>query len=194
MTPIKKSLPALFSLVVTLGLVNAQQPASTPAAQAKDKNPLGFFNPAGGERPKGAQTEITATEDATYDNEKSIAEFNGGVIVRDPQFTLTCDKLVVHLGKDHKGMETADAVGNVVIIQEKQDPKSNAPKSIGRAGEVTYKPSTGEVVMRKWPSIQQGINQQVATEESTVMILKNSGQSRTVGGSKTLIADTSEQK
>ena len=193
MTSIKKSLPAVFSLVFTMGLAIAQQPASSPAAPSRDKNPLGF-NPVGGERPKGAQTEITATEEASYDNEKSLAEFNGGVIVRDPQFTLTCDKLIVHLGKDHKGMETAEAKGNVVIIQEKQDPKSNTPKSVGRAGEVTYKPSTGEVVMRKWPSIQQGINQQVATEESTIMILKNSGQSRTVGGSKTLIADTSEQK
>ena len=46
--------------------------------------------------------------------------------------------------------------------------------------------------MRKWPSIQQGINNQVATEESTIMILKNSGQSRTVGGSKTGISETSK--
>lgn len=116
------------------------------------------------------------------------------MVVRDTQFTLTCDNLLVHLGKDQKGLESVDATGNVVIIQEKSDPKSTTAKSIGRAGEVTYKPATGEVVMRKWPSIQQGINQQVATEESTIMILKNSGQSRTIGGSKTLITDSSDQK
>ena len=194
MTLIKTSLAVILCLSITLDLSSAQQPESVSSPQAKDKNPLGFVNPLGGDRPKGSQTEITATDEASFDNDKSIAEFKGGVVVRDTQFTLTCDRLRVHLGKDHKGMETVDALGNVVIIQEKQDPKSNDAKSIGRAGEVTYKPSTGEVIMRKWPSIQQGINQQVATEESTVMILKNSGQSRTVGGSKTLIVDTSEQK
>jgi hypothetical protein len=48
--------------------------------------------------------------------------------------------------------------------------------------------------MRKWPSIQQGINNQVATDESTVMILKSSGQSRTIGASKTLISDTATKQ
>ena len=194
MKPIKYFLPSLFSVILTLGLANAQQPAASASPEAKSKNALGFINPIGGERPKGAQTEITANGEASYDNAKNIAEFSGGVVVRDTQFTLTCDNLLVHLGKDQKGLESVDATGNVVIIQEKSDPKSTTPKSIGRAGEVTYKPATGEVVMRKWPSIQQGINQQVATEESTIMILKNSGQSRTIGGSKTLITESSDQK
>jgi hypothetical protein len=57
---------------------------------------------------------------------------------------------------------------------------------------VTYKPDSGEVVLRDWPSIQQGINNQVATEQSTVMILRSSGQSRTIGGSKTMITDTAK--
>ena len=191
---IKNSFPPLFFLILTLCLANAQQPEASPSPETKSKNALGFINPIGGERPKGAQTEITANGEASYDNTKNTAEFSGGVVVRDTQFTLTCDNLLVYLGKDQKGLETVEATGNVVIIQEKSDPKSTAAKSIGRAGEVTYKPATGEVVMRKWPSIQQGINQRVATEESTVMILKNSGQSRTIGGSKTLITDSPDQK
>jgi lipopolysaccharide transport protein LptA len=191
---IPNSFPAIFCFILTLCFANAQQPAASASPETKSQNALGFINPMGGERPKGAQTEITANGEATYDNAKNIAEFSGGVVVRDTQFTLTCDNLLVHLGKDQKGLESVDATGNVVIIQEKSDPKSTAAKSIGRAGEVTYKPTTGEVVMRKWPSIQQGINQQVATEESTIMILKNSGQSRTIGGSKTLITDSADQK
>ncbi len=191
---IKNSFPPLFFLILTLCLANAQQPEASPSPETKSKNALGFINPIGGERPKGAQTEITANGEASYDTAKNKAEFSGGVVVRDTQFTLTCDNLLVYLGKDQKGLETVEATGNVVIIQEKSDFKSTAAKSIGRAGEVTYKPATGEVVMRKWPSIQQGINQQVATEESTVMILKNSGQSRTIGGSKTLITDSPDQK
>ena len=191
---IQNSFPAIFCLILTLCFTNAQEPVASDSPETKSKNALGFINPMGGERPKGAQTEITANGEASYDNAKNIAEFSGGVVVRDTQFTLTCDNLLVHLGKDQKGLESVDATGNVVIIQEKSDPKSTAAKSIGRAGEVTYKPATGEVVMRKWPSIQQGINQQVATEESTIMILKNSGQSRTIGGSKTLITDSADQK
>ncbi len=191
---IPNSFPAIFCLILTLCFANAQEPVASDSPETKSKNALGFINPMGGERPKGAQTEITANGEASYDNAKNIAEFSGGVVVRDTQFTLTCDNLLVHLGKDQKGLESVDATGNVVIIQEKSDPKSTVAKSIGRAGEVTYKPATGEVVMRKWPSIQQGINQQVATEESTIMILKNSGQSRTIGGSKTLITDSADQK
>jgi hypothetical protein len=55
-----------------------------------------------------------------------------------------------------------------------------------------YKPSTGEVTLREWPSVQQGINNQVATEAGTVMILRSTGESRTVGGSKTVITDTTK--
>jgi lipopolysaccharide transport protein LptA len=147
---------------------------------------------AGGERPSGAKTEITATRESSFDSEKNIAEFTGRVVVRDPQFTLTCDRLKVTLAQDRKGIAVAEAQGNVIIVQEKSDPKSTAQHAIGRAGEVTYKPDSGEVVLRDWPSIQQGINNQVATEQSTVMILRSSGQSRTIGGSKTMITDTAK--
>jgi hypothetical protein len=105
MKPIKYFLTSLFSVILTLGLANAQQPAASASPEAKSQNALGFINPIGGERPKGAQTEITANGEASYDNAKNIAEFSGGVVVRDTQFTLTCDNLLVHLGKDQKGQE-----------------------------------------------------------------------------------------
>jgi len=172
----------------------AQQPggAMTQGEGTTKKNP-GFFNTMGTDRPAGAQTEITAAQESSFDSEKNIAEFIGRVTVRDPQFTLTCDKLKVTLSPNRKGIAVAEARGNVVIIQEKVSPNSDTPKAIGRAGEVTYKPDSGEVVMRDWPSIQQGINNQVATEQSTVMFLRPSGQSHTVGGSKTVISDTGKK-
>ena len=185
----KPSIILLFILLAILdhSMAQTMHPETT---STDNKSGPAFFNPIGGERPKGAKTEISASDEATFDNEKSIAEFTGRVVVKDPQFTLTCDKLTVHLSKDRKGIETAEALGNAVVVQENAKP--NSPKAVGRAGEITYKPETGEVVMRKWPSIQQGINNQVATEESTIMVLKNSGQSRTVGGSKTVISETSK--
>ena len=168
------------------------QSGGTPPDQKGAGNAL--FSPMGGERPEGAKTEITANEEATFDNEKNIAEFKGRVVVKDSQFTLTCDRLVVNLGKERKGIEEAEAVGNVVIIQELPADKKDTPKAIGRAGVVTYKPDSGEMVLRDFPSIQQGINNHVATEASTVMVLRGNGQSRTFGGgSKTLIvSDTAK--
>jgi lipopolysaccharide transport protein LptA len=183
------SLLALFSLVLPM---DAQDSQASMSADSKTGKPTGLFNMAGGDRPAGAKTEITATKESSFDSEKNIAEFTGRVVVRDPQFTLTCDRLKVSLSTDRKGIAVAEAQGNVIIVQEKSDTKNSTQQAIGRAGEVTYKPNSGEVVLRDWPSIQQGINNQVATEQSTIMILRSSGQSRTIGGSKTLITDTAK--
>lgn len=159
--------------------------------EGDQKKGPGFFSPMG-ERPKGARTEITAAKQATFDNENSLAEFEGEVVVRDPQFTLTCDRLIVRLDKDRKGIETAEARGNVIVVQEKANAKNLREKAVGRSGLMIYKPATGEVILREWPSIQQGINQQVATEAGTVMFLRATGESKTVGGSKTVITDTTK--
>ena len=183
------SLLTLFSLVFPM---DAQDSQASMSADSKTGKSTGLFNMAGGDRPAGAKTEITATKESSFDSEKNIAEFTGRVVVRDPQFTLTCDRLKVSLSTDRKGIAVAEAQGNVIIVQEKSDAKNSAQQAIGRAGEVTYKPDSGEVVLRDWPSIQQGINNQVATEQSTIMILRSSGQSRTIGGSKTLITDTAK--
>jgi len=181
-----------LSLAFPLFLASAEESTgaiSTLEADAK-KNP-GFLSPMG-ERPKGAKTEITASEEASFDNEKNIAEFKGRVVVKDPQFTLTCDTLTVKLAKDRGGIETAEARGNVIVVQELENTKSAQEKAIGRAGHMTYKPESGDVTLREWPSIQQGINNQVATEAGTIMYLRSSGESRTVGGSKTVISDAAK--
>lgn len=183
----------LFILLASTPFAStAQQPAGAISGMEADaKKKPGFLNPMG-ERPKGSKTEITASEEASFDNEKSTAEFKGRVVVKDPQFTLTCDTLTVKLGKDRNGIEIAEAKGNVIVVQELDKSKSHLEKAIGRAGHMTYKPDSGEVTLRDWPSIQQGINNQVATEAGTVMYLRSSGESRTVGGSKTVITDAAK--
>jgi lipopolysaccharide transport protein LptA len=184
---------ALTAFITLLPFAIAQEDPK-PSMAAESKKSQGLFSMPGSERPTGAKTEITATKESSFDSEKNIAEFVGRVVVRDSQFTLTSDSLKVTLSKDRKGIAVAEAHGNVIIVQEKSDPQSTVQQAIGRAGEMTYKPDTGEVTLRDWPSIQQGINNQVATEQSTVMILKGTGQSRTIGGSKTLITDTSKSQ
>ena len=163
----------------------AQSIGAVPKTNSSPGSTL--FSPMAGERPEGAKTEISSNEEATFDSEKNIAEFTGRVVVKDPQFTLTCERLVVKLGQSGNGIDQVEAIGNVMIIQEVQSEKKETAKAIGRAGSVTYRPSVGEMELRDFPSIQQGINCHVATEASTIMVLRSNGQSRTFGGgSKTL--------
>lgn len=170
-----------------------EKPSMTSGERATNApGASGVFAGMGKDRPADAKTEITATKEATFDNAANVAEFVGNVVVRDPQFTLTCDKLRVTLSKNRKGMDVAEATGHVIIVQENTDNSGQKTKAIGRAGTATYVPATGEITLKIWPSVQQGINNQVATEEGTVMILNRSGKSTTTGGSKTLISDTSE--
>lgn len=185
------TLASLLALA-TLGLsqtADQESPSMTPEARRRQGDPLGL-NVLSKNRPSDAKTEITAANEATFDNATSMAEFEGRVIVRDPQFTLFCDRLRVRLDKERKGIERAEAIGNVSIIQENKDEAGRVIKSIARAGRAVYEPATGNITLSIWPQVQHGINNQVATEEGTVMILNRDGKSRTTGGSKTVIVDT----
>lgn len=168
-------------------------PVANPAGQGASSG----FNPLGGsgadERPKNARTVIESDNGATFDNATSTAEFTGAVVVRDPQFDMTCDTLRAVLRADRKGLQRVVAAGNVVITQEKKNDRGDLVKSVGKCGKATYDLATGDVTLEEWPQVQQGINNQVATDKSTVMILNAKGRSRTVGPSRTMIVDTGEK-
>ncbi len=184
---------AFLLLLFAIAPAMAQTGPSMDQGEKPEKAaPMNAFAGLGKDRPTDAKTEITANKEATFDNAASVAEFVGRVIVRDPQFTLSCDRLKVTLSKNRKGMEVAEAIGNVVIVQENVDSNGQTSKAIGKSEQATYVPASGEVTLKGWPSVQQGMNNQVATEQSTVMVLSRNGKSRTVGGSKTMISDTNE--
>ena len=145
------------------------------------------------DRPEGAKTEITSKKQATFDNASNVAEFEGSVVVKDPQFTLFCDQLKVTLGKDRKGLQLVEAFGNVIIVQENTDEAGKKSKATGRSGKAVYEPISGDVTLTTWPSVQHDINMQVATEETTIMILNRSGKMTTTGGSRTVIVDNNPQ-
>jgi len=149
----------------------------------------GPFGSDTGDRPKTSRTVIDSDDGATFENATSTAEFIGHVVVHDPQFDLTCDKLHVILAANRKGLSKVIATGSVVITQEKKNDRGDLVKSVGKCGKATYDATTGDVTMEDWPQIQQGINNQVASQQSTVMILNAKGRSRTIGGSRTLITD-----
>lgn len=145
------------------------------------------------QRPKDARTVIESETGATFENATSTAEFTGHVVVHDPQFDLSCDKLHVILAADRKGLSKVIASGSVVVTQSKKNDQGDIIKSIGKCGKATYDAVSGDVTMEDWPQIQQGINNQVATQQSTVMILNAKGHSRTIGGSRTMIVDQGEK-
>jgi lipopolysaccharide export system protein LptA len=179
------------------------------------------------EKPKPTEnkgpTEITATSEASFDEKAHKAVFIGNVRVKDPQFTLTSDKLTAFLkNQDAKaavtptpaaspasspangntassregagGLERAIAEGNVVIIQDKLDDNGKPIHYVGKAAKAEYNATTGDVVLSGWPQVQQGINNHISTEESTVMTLNRNGRMKTSGGSRTLIQDQGSAK
>jgi lipopolysaccharide export system protein LptA len=105
-------------------------------------------------------TEITATQEAQFDTKTRSGVFIGNVKVVDPQFTMTADRLTVHLNRDEDGggLREAEADGHVVIVHVNQ-PKPPAqaqsgstppggaglpaPTGNGHPGSPVSTPSTG---------------------------------------------------
>jgi lipopolysaccharide transport protein LptA len=182
-----------FSLVamLALGALCGESVAaeSTPAPDPWKLN-LGVNKP----RPKNARTIIDNEEGAWFDDATNTLEFQGNVVVRDPQFTLFCDKLHVVMNPNRQGLQKIIATGNVIIQQDNTNDQGGVIKTIARAGEVLYEPATGDMTLTHWPEIQQGVNCQVGTEEGTIMILNGKGTSRTIGQSRIMVVDPNKTK
>ena len=128
-------------------------------------------------------------------------EFFGKVVVNDPQFKLTCDRLNVVMNKNRQGLQLVTASGNVNIEQQGTNDSGEKVKSTGKSEVAIYEPATGDITLKaspqslpqQWPQVRQGKNFQVATEAGTVMVLNNKGTFRTKGQTRTMILDAGEQ-
>lgn len=140
-------------------------------------------------RPKNARTIIDNEDGAWFDDTTNALEFKGNVVVNDPQFHLFCDRLYAVMNANRQGLQKIIATGKVVIEQENTNDQGNVVKTIARAGEAVYEPATGDITLKEWPQIQQGMNCQVAIEEGTSMILNNKGTFRTLGQSRIIVVD-----
>jgi len=191
MSPRNVVIAAAFAALLIQHCVVAQGfgPLAEPTGPlaAPGMNP--YAPSAGEERPRNSRTIIESENGASFDNALNTAEFTGHVVVRDPQFDLTCEKLHAVLKPDRKGLAKVIATGSVVIVQEKKNERGDIVKSVGKCGKATYDTVTGDVTLEEWPQVQQGINSQVATQASTIMILNAKGRSKTIGPSKTQIVD-----
>lgn len=140
-------------------------------------------------RPQDARTVIDAQDGAWFDDTTNTVEFFGKVVVHDPQFTLTCDRLNVVMNKNRQGVQLVTATGNVNIEQQGANDSGEKVMSSGKAGVAVYEPATGDITLKLWPQVRQGKNFQVATDENTIMVLNSKGTFRTKGQTRTMILD-----
>ncbi len=168
--------------------------------------------------PAVSDTEILASQGATFAAKDRIAVFSGDVRVRDPRFTLACDKLTVYLGKGAGnnaepptaaatpppidptvksgdanrggGIDHAVAEGHVIIIQKHAPTKAGEEEkvSVGRADRAEYDSKTGDMTLRGMPKVEQNGDSHEALSNSTYMILHRDNSLDTHGPNRTHIA------
>jgi len=146
-------------------------------------------------------TEITARE-ATFDNRTHEATFTGDVIVKDPEFGLSSDKLSVYMKKPDEhpvpaprapgadqakdnaqsggGIDKAIAEENVVITMDKVDAEEKKQRYIGRGRKAVFDNTSGILTLTGWPQIAESVSgtlskQIVSREEGCVIIINRVG-------------------
>jgi lipopolysaccharide export system protein LptA len=93
-------------------------------------------------------TEITSQE-TQFDGQSRTGVFIGTVKVIDPDFTMTTDKLTVHMAKQEEGggLSSAEADGNVIIVHanEAKNAKGGSEAGGSPAATPSPTPATGSV-------------------------------------------------
>ena len=144
-------------------------------------------------------TEITARE-ATFDNRTHEASFSGEVVVKDPEFGLSCERLSVYLKKPAEpapagaaanpkpqngadggsGIDKAIAEVDVVITMDKLDAAGKPQRYIGRGKKAIFDNTSGVLTLSGWPQIAESLNgslskQILSREEGCVIVIDRAG-------------------
>ena len=87
-------------------------------------------------------TEITSQE-TQFDGQSRTGVFIGSVKVIDPDFTMTTDKLTVHMAKqeDGGGLSSAEADGNVIIVHANDAKNAKSGSEAGGTPAATPSPT-----------------------------------------------------
>ncbi|MBV8899046.1 MAG: hypothetical protein JOY92_02905, partial [Verrucomicrobia bacterium] len=216
--------------VTATGFAQERRPVKTTAVKAtatsatnakkNDKNSNELFGE--NQQESKGPTEITAKEEAQFDSQSRSAVFIGNVKVIDPSFTMTSDKLTVHLNReqDGGGLQSAEAEGHVMIVHMNQPkpPPAGTPaapaagqplatpgqspaapgqpaqpvRSTGQSERAIYEAKDGSVTLLGWPQVTQGLNTHIAMEPDVKMVLYRDGRMKTYGSTRTLIQEKTE--
>jgi lipopolysaccharide export system protein LptA len=207
----------VFSCVAPVGIgqeaVRNSPPPKSPRPGSDANVPKGEKNPndlfGGDKNSSKGPTEITAKDEAQFDVQGRSAVFFGNVKVVDPQFTMTADKLTVHMNReqDGGGLQNAQGEGHVLIVhlnQPRATPAGSSPpaggspasgepvRSTGTGERAIYEAKDGSVTLLGWPQVTQGLNTHIATEPGVKMIIYRDGHMKTYGSTRTVIQDKTE--
>lgn len=94
-------------------------------------------------------------------------------------------------GMGESSIKFAIARGRMVTIEKLTE---NGEVQIGHSKHATYEGATGNITLREFPQVQRGQHLQIATDPSTVMVLKQNGALDTKGPSRTEIIQQQEKK
>jgi lipopolysaccharide export system protein LptA len=157
-----RSILAITFCIAITGALAAQpspkpkQSKSASLRNAASPTPAGSASPAakkekkqndllqGSSQNKGP-TEITSQE-TQFDGQSRTGVFIGTVKVIDPDFTMTTDRLTVHMAKqeDGGGLSSAEADGNVIIVHANES--KNAKGGTDASAAATPAPSPTRAV------------------------------------------------
>jgi hypothetical protein len=156
---------------------------------------------------------IIAADSIIWDSSQSIMVAVGNVDLEHPDFHLTCEEMEVHMKKQDKSQKkpedqsttpsTGDANLNANSLEKvlARGPKvvveklgTDGKMKTGQCRHLTYEAATGIVTLRIWPQVSDGMNIQIADEESTVMTLSPKGVLTTRGRSHVDIVSEQKQK
>ncbi len=101
----------------------------------------------GGLAQGGGNTEIRSNR-LVYDEERSLAEFDGNVRMRDPRGAMNCGKVVLHL-KENNEIDWIEALSEVII--QTDDRKALADRA-------NYYADEGRFVLAGDPKVKEGRN------------------------------------
>lgn len=119
--------------------------------------------------------EEVSKEEPTTDPEPGSEGGEGGVVSVD--------------GDDP--IEQAIASGGMVTITKKD---AEGKLKTGRARKVVYEAATGDITMREYPQVQSGQSLMIATDESTIIVMKADGNHYAVGPHRMeIVADDDEE-
>jgi len=138
---------------------SAVTPSPTGAADLAGNQPKSPGTSQSGDQKAKGPTEITALE-AVFDQKKNVAVFLGNVVVKDPEFNVTCDKLTAHLKHDEKPLPGAKAT-----------PKPATPKPATPAPGATPGQEGGTPVKKKQGGLESAFAER--TTEKKVIITQD---------------------
>ena len=131
----KKTRQYIASFAIAFFAINAL--ATGPAELLKSEK-----------RSRDIPTVITSNK-LDFDYENLVALFDGNVVVKDQQFTMKSDRMIIFIEKDTNDIKRIDASGKVYVI---------SGETVATCGKATYTSKNNQVLIQVDPVVKKPDN------------------------------------